>query len=827
MENQILSLDVGVLKKFIDQSHTKPESLIVKYRVDLEHYQYNMIVNKLSEKLEFIEVRYISFVNGDMVINFYFENDAVIDIIDEYVSSNIKYENLIENKDIRSEIIISHVLVKDLCFDVFILEKTSNDKLIEKTRYTYSFQQIMRCHIGKYYFDIVITNNDQYHIEFIVPYKGLDDSIKQVLNTILDLLYGRNIIIDNNLYLSKYKAITRSEKSTLMQIKSPHNMMITDLLDIIDNTYAVFDKTDGERVHLMFFNNRFVYFNSVFNCYHVANGTSDDIFILDCERYKNRFYVFDLVYSSIIEQIDTMSLYEKLEHARELLDQSTSDRETFIVKTPVSYDLKDTKETFFGKVVNLYREIEQSDIENDGMIFQSVLSNKVMRDKKIFDYRWKPKEKATVDCFIKFEGESYIRTLDKTFIKITLYCYAENTTTKKEELKFFDFSYTEVEPNGLIFTKVGEILISDIVVEFEPDFIDMQAMIQNTNTYTNTFDENDPNLNVLNSASLFSDRGYNWIPLRIRYDKTFAVTKYQRKHGNNVTVADQIKEYIDRPILFDYFVLLAENFQDAYLTIQKTIMDKKVKSVAKSFDKFVFDYVQTVTLLSWAFMLSQIAPYKPIIVELDCRKANNVYKIYSYGVVFTKFGPVYDGYNTNNIELLSNIDGAISRYNDAKTKKPNFFEFRYHFIKSIDSMFEIQSKFNTLFGFEFYRYQYSDSIVKTMKKIFDKILFKDSYIFLVMADLKDNTESNSFITGNRIEDFIIKVPVDKVLSIIDYKVLENKSFKDYFDDLLPYQSDLKNMTNKRTTQFIYNAIGGFDKSNQEIYKSLRFVILRK
>ncbi len=693
MEDNTLSLDIENLKRFIKQNN-KSDNPLIKYKVDIEQYQYNKIITCLdkSAPVEYLESRCIMFENNDMVINFYFDDETIIDIIDQYISSNINFSNLIQNKNIRCEVILSHILIKDIIFNVYILEKTTNDKIVEKTRYSYDFKQIVRYHTGEYFFDIVIINNNQFHIEFNIEYDKLDVSIKPTLEKIIYLLHGENIIIENDLLISKYKQLTRTDRSVLLQTKSPHNMMITDLLDVIDNTYVVFDKTDGERVHLMLLNGKFIYFNLIFNCY-LAGAIDDsvkDVLIFDCERYKNKFYIFDLVFSSLYDSkdhIDSLSIFEKIAHVNEFITKMKTSfpnnkfvNNDLVIKKPLEYLLTDTKEMFFAKVSKLFKEIEKSDIDNDGLIFQSSLSNKVMREKKILDYRWKPRTKATVDCYIKFEAESFIRTLDKTFLKISLYCFVENTSTKKEEEKFFDFSYAEVDESGLIFTKAGEVLISEIVVEFEPDFIDLSSMIQNTSNYTNTNDEENSNNTVLNSANLFSDRGYNWIPLRIRYDKTFAVSKYQRKHGNNISVAEQIKEYIDRPILFEYFELLSENFQEGYLTIQKTIMDKKVKSVAKSFDKFVFDYVQTVTLLSWAVMLSQIAPYKPIIIEIDCRKANNVYKIYSYGVVFIKQGPTYDGYNSNNIELLSNIDGAVSRYNDAKTKKPNFFEFKYHFM---------------------------------------------------------------------------------------------------------------------------------------------------
>lgn len=773
-----LSFNINNLKNFIEQNKLR-NNITISYRLYLKEIVFNKIINNLKSGYKLLEKKYILF-NKDNIYAKFEINNKEIDLINNYVSDLLKYNNV--SNIINHEIFINRFLIKDLIFEISIIEKINSIENFDNAKVKYVCEQI----IEYKNFSIIILNNKKFFIEINVDYNNLNEDVIDLLIEVCSIIYPDNIIIENDYLLNKL------ESTPFIKPKQPHTLSIINLLDNIDNQYVASLKFDGVRIKIM--NNELddksliVYFNSNNNCFKILDIKKMNFtFVLDAELVDDRYYILDLIYHSNIN-IYNLSLFERIELLNKIVKDINYNK--FHIVIPVIFDK--SKEDFFNKVVNLYLTSSE---KNDGIIFTPITSFQIRNQKNLIEYKWKPIENSSVDFLIKFDKNNFIKTLTKKFLKVELYVFDIET----QSLKLFSNSNVEFIDDDA-YTLENEILVNDSIVEFIPDFIE------------NDIDEE----GSTNESNLFSENSFNWIPLRIRYDK---------ENPNEIKTANDTIDYINYPIKFEYFQQLSENYENAYLNIQNTILDKKIKSVAKIPDKRIFDYVETLVLLSWARYLVLFNKINPNIIEINCRKGLNIFKIYSYAVLFN-MDPTYNGYNTNNLELLSNIDGFNSRFKTIKETRPNFFKFNSHFIKSYDDLLKIDFKFNTLFDFEFYRYQNSINNIKLMKSIYNKILKNNSYLFLVIGDIKDNKEQNSFIINNKIYDYYVNFNSDKVLEILNYKVLDNITFDEALKNLLIYKDTIKYLLNKKTNTFLYQAISDYQNVNQEIYKNIRFVVLQ-
>jgi len=802
MDNKIISLNYNHLKKFIDSkvNFNNEADLFITFKYNITNIIYNKILQSLdiicaNNKIQFINERNVLFQDNDYQILFKFKDNNIFSIIEDMINKQLLFDHLYNTNTIQSEYFKSLIVVNDKLYKIYINEKTLViDKKIMSGPIFENKQIVLIDDIIK----LIANNDNTYYFEFTFPYTLDSKVIQKHIDTLTNVLFSnKKIIIENNLYLENYKQAINAKSLDILKTRNPKNILIEDLLDKINVNHCVFTKTDGERVFIMIFNSIILYIDNILNCYFIntCNDNSLNI-IFDAEMYEDTFYIFDLLYSNQIDNVNDLPLFTKLEKSNELIKKFHL--VNLQVKNPI-YPTS-TKEEFFSRIVELINVNKSSNIKSDGIIFQSLMSLNKTREKKIDDYKWKPIEETSLDFFIII-NDTIIRREDGNYYKIDLYGFETvnlDNNTNFEEIKKFTDTYVKYDGNYLK-TLNNEIIVNNIVIEFIPEFDDFNNI--------------------------------TWTPLRIRYDKSMAVIKYNRKHGNNIMVCEQTLEYLKSPILIQDYVLLSNNYEDGYTLIGQKIKDKKIVTKRDPVNDKIFDFIKTnvITTMGRYLNFNNVFEYVNMI-DLNCRNGIDLLKIYEYAVLYGKGKFNYDGYNDNRIEIESTFNGAISRYNNFRMDRTKSnFPICTFIIADVPKMIEtVTKKYNHLISYEFYRYQFNYSTLKQVKILMDKVLVPKSLSYIIIADIVDNQISNNFIQKNIINGFIVKSSLQDVLKIFyNYKIIELKSFVYHLEILNNIKNLIPVMNNKKTAEFLTQTIYAFNKIDHSLFSKLYFCILIK
>jgi SAM-dependent methyltransferase len=266
---------------------------------------------------------------------------------------------------------------------------------------------------------------------------------------------------------------------------------------------------------------------------------------------------------------------------------------------------------------------------------------------------------------------------------------------------------------------------------------------------------------------------FRWVPLRTRYDKTEAVIKYRQQYGNYSTMADRIWQSIINPVLMSDFEDLAQGnnpdkniyFYDKKMdTLRKRISYAQVVSAAKE-DKYFqvkselgkpmrsfHNFIKDTMIHTYVHSMYQDNRQKTVL-DLGCGKGQDLNKFYYAKIAF------YVGIDYSKEDILSPIDGAVSRYNKFKSKpgfpKMNFIhgdfasELNYESqFKSLGGMdrdnkfllekfFSSNSKmtFDILhFGFSIHYAFKNETTFKNLKSNINNYLRDDGYLLITTFD---------------------------------------------------------------------------------------------
>jgi hypothetical protein len=190
-----------------------------------------------------------------------------------------------------------------------------------------------------------------------------------------------------------------------------------------NNDYVVCEKTDGMRYmmvamtyqgkrHCVFVNRNFEMFEAPINFRRkIFDGT-----ILDGELYENQFLVYDAltIDGYPVGHLDFLSRLEKIESAVKSIISMKSDRIKVRLKT--FHALTDFK-TFMDDYLPTVQE------KIDGLVFTPIKDPvKIGTHETMF--KWKPKEKNTVDFLVRRDDQGtwrlYVQEKGKLFMESTL-----------------------------------------------------------------------------------------------------------------------------------------------------------------------------------------------------------------------------------------------------------------------------------------------------------------------------------------------------------------------------------------------------------------------
>lgn len=505
--------------------------------IELTKSEYDSITNLLklvksieSESTEF-EIRFGEFVEGKFrpgINQFVFEE--TIKFLNTFAKfqgieySNVSYSNVrkyeIINELFGTTINDTFTIQKKLIQNIDIPEynfrisanteirdnKISNEKaslFICRKRFTYTYNNC------KFDVSMYFKNNDKSQAFYDLEIELEKDSD---INVLFDLIYNCLRIIQQTkfpLRLSElndvknlYYSITKGKKFIGSQ---PETLSVEKFNS--KESYALTLKLNGTRMLLISYNNKVYSISTKMQVQYTGIQTNSKTFLLDCEYFKEKYYVFDIIHYN--EKDVSNEVFSKRNiHIKNIIKENNE----LISKEYI------LNENLYETFMNTYNKYFSMNNENlDGIILLPI--NKTYN--QAIPLKWKPEMQNTIDFRIKKIGNC----------KWELYCADFNN----KEILFPNYSITTVTPEQDNFYKDSSIIefrFSKMEEKFvivklrndkhKPNFINTAK--DNFKTIINPFEfENFKNTNPRNKVTLFNARRFN------NYVKSNIIKKYSKK----------------------------------------------------------------------------------------------------------------------------------------------------------------------------------------------------------------------------------------------------------------------------------------------------------
>lgn len=333
------------------------------------------------------------------------------------------------------------------------------------------------------------------------------------INCLLNLTYNCLRIIYQTKFVMKksdvngvrnlYASITKGKKF----IGSQPETLSVDKFNNKDN-YALTLKLNGMRMLLINYNNKVYSFSSKMDIKYTGIQTKSKTFLLDCEFFKNKYYVFDIIHC---KNSDVSN--------HTFIDRNLFIKETIKDNPELQYKEYIVTENLYETFINTYKKYFSVNNEYlDGIILLSI--NKSYRDS--IPLKWKPEIQNTIDFRIKkidnCKWELYCGDFNNK--EILFHNYPITTVTPEQDKFYPDNSIAEFR-----FSKMEEkfIVVKPRNDKSKPNFITIAK--DNFKTVINPFQfDNFKNTNLpKKKVELFNARRFN------NYIKSNLIKKYSKK----------------------------------------------------------------------------------------------------------------------------------------------------------------------------------------------------------------------------------------------------------------------------------------------------------
>jgi SAM-dependent methyltransferase len=349
----------------------------------------------------------------------------------------------------------------------------------------------------------------------------------------------------------------------------------------------------------------------------------------------------------------------------------------------------------------------------DGLIYhpldQAYVTN--INESKLLEYKWKPANKNSLDFYIEFKKDPqtgnildvYDNSLSEGVIegkegadeisgtlrnKIYRICtlYVGKTVAGKEHPVPFEQNHGIADAyiylrDGELRDQSGDIISDKTVVEFyytyDPDVIPQQR----------------------------------WVPIKTRYEKSEAVERYGKKYGNHSVIAEKIWRSIINPVIMDDFVELAKgntdkrNFYDIKLKEMNSKIShqqivavnkenkyyQKVTKIASTMRDY-HNFIKSNLIYTYCNKMYQ-SNNQLSVLDIGCGRGGDIRKFYYTEVAYLV------GVDVDAEGFKSPVNGAISRYNEARKRKPNFPKM-YFIQADARALFDYDSQIKCLNGMD-------------------------------------------------------------------------------------------------------------------------------
>ena len=349
----------------------------------------------------------------------------------------------------------------------------------------------------------------------------------------------------------------------------------------------------------------------------------------------------------------------------------------------------------------------------DGLMYhpieQAYVTN--VSESKYHEYKWKPPVKNSMDFYIEFKKDPQTgKILDVYDNSITLETDKINNTGED------DGGFVRNKTYRICTLFVGKTVEGrEMPVPFEQNYgvseayiyqrdgeiRDLSGDILTDKTVVEFYYQNDPNI--------IPQR--RWVPIKTRYDKTESVEKYGRRYGNYIGIAERIWRSIINPVLMDDFIELAKgntdkrNFYDIKIKEMNAKIShklivavnkenkyyQKVSKIASTMRQF-HNFIKSNLIYTYCNKMYQDNQQQSVL-DIACGRGGDIGKFYYTEVAY------YVGVDIDAEGFKSPVDGAISRYNAFRRKKPNFPKM-YFIQADARALFDYDSQVQALGGMD-------------------------------------------------------------------------------------------------------------------------------
>jgi hypothetical protein len=570
-----------------------------------------------------------------------------------------------------------------------------------------------------------------YEIEVECDVKDKNTYFNQIFDIcefIIKIIQQTNFIITksmNNQVLDKYRAILGVDNSRQhLYGRQPISLEIQHVVNYLPNKYAVTDKADGDRYFLIVLDEKCYLISSnlivkdtgltVDKKYNGSILDGEFIFLSKYNKYlymsfdclvirdinvreehllmKRLEYSDELVYA--INKTDFVYKYVKdtkidFNNSQKILDWHTKNINDFY--EDIDKELKTTKSNIIVRRKYFIETNGVSDNEIfkyssllwnlyssgsikcpyllDGLIYQPLDQKYIVEVEKIklFDFKWKPDKKNSIDFYVEFEKDKKTRKI------LTVYDNSIEDTVKNKPYQILNLfvglsikgvekpvlfnqeggvsqCYLYLDDTGIPRTEDGRQINDKTVVEF----------------YFNTLSE-EPN-------------PYKWIPMKTRYDKTESVQKFGRRYGNYQETAFKVWHSIINPVKMSDFNTLSnddlyeKNFKEFKGRIDNSLikLDKELVYYLKRKNKIIEDmrkyhnWIKSnlIYTICGGRLYDDFIKYKTL--DIGVGVGGDIEKYY-YAVT-----DLLVGIDPDITNLTVGSGCAVSRYQQIKKKHPDF-----------------------------------------------------------------------------------------------------------------------------------------------------------
>jgi len=572
--------------------------------------------------------------------------------------------------------------------------------------------------------DYSVNRNNKKKINF----DNIANVIINEMTVIKKIIEGNDILMskdDIKMVLDAYKKLVSfNDSMTSLYTMQPISADVQHIVDKVPNLYSVTDKADGEKNQLFIYNNSVYLINSNLNIKKTKyksdlNNTlleGELIFMInDTKTNIDRKYIFmgfDCLYYNNKDIRNEPLLIKRLEYLNKVCDNLN--KNIYICKDFTDKFNLENQEIFYKKEIEKFYENLNTQVEKlklneiffhpklflfptggsvceiylfayliwmyyskskmnyklDGIIFTG-LDQKYTRDKRDHKYpiyKYKPPITNSIDIYLTFQ-----RNLEtNTYLEIFDNSISNQTNQTYRVANFFVGDLIGNKEVPVLFMKEEQNheayfpLVNGEVRDHEGNYIQ-------DNTVIEVVYNNDPSV----------PHPYRWVILKTRWDKTEYVYKYQKKYGNFKDVAIKTWKSIKDAVTIGEIKNLSN--VNTFLQQQKTLQ-QRVNSYVITTDRQQDIYYQKITNLckkmreyhNWIKSIIIYTYCSPVkepnsnnkrrisVLDIGCGRGGDILKWYH-----AKVGE-YVGIDVDYYGIYSSTDGAVSRYNEVKSKFPDF-----------------------------------------------------------------------------------------------------------------------------------------------------------